>query len=70
MALEKSKLSPGELIYQRTPTICVRNHFYRLLKAHDPITRPTYVMIKPADQFQTKTTRQGEMWQAIGSRLC
>lgn len=30
---------------------------YRLLKAHDLITSPAYVVIKAADQFHTKTTR-------------
>jgi putative transposase len=35
----------------------------RLLKAHDLITSPAYVVIKAADQFHTKTTRPNEMWQ-------
>jgi putative transposase len=35
----------------------------RLLKAHDLITSPAYVVIKAADQFYTKTTRPNEMWQ-------
>lgn len=35
----------------------------RLLKAHDLITSPAYVMIKAADQFHTRTTRPNEMWQ-------
>ena len=36
---------------------------YRLLKAHDLITSPAYVVIKAADQFHTKTSRPNEMWQ-------
>ena len=36
---------------------------YCLLKAHDLITSPAYVVIKAADQFHTKTTRSNEMWQ-------
>ena len=36
---------------------------YRLLKAHDLITSPAYVVIKAADKFHTKTTRPNEMWQ-------
>ncbi len=36
---------------------------YRLLKAHDLITSPAYVVIKAADKFHTKTTRVNEMWQ-------
>ena len=39
------------------------NEFYRLLKAHDLITSPAYVVIKAADAFHTKTTRPNEMWQ-------
>src|SRR3546814_17409981 len=36
---------------------------YRLLKAHDLITSPAYVVIKAADRFHTPTTRVNEMWQ-------
>ncbi len=36
---------------------------YRLLRAHDLITSPAYVVIKAADAFHTKTTRPNEMWQ-------
>ncbi len=35
----------------------------RLLKAHDLITSPAYVVIKSADRFHTQTTRPNEMWQ-------
>jgi hypothetical protein len=35
----------------------------RLLKAHDLITSPAYVVIKAADAFHTRTTRPNEMWQ-------
>ena len=66
MALEQSELSPRELAVQFTDE---RQYFvseatvYRLLKAHDLITSPAYVVIKAADQFHTKTTRPNEMWQ-------
>ena len=66
MALEQSELSPRELAVRFTDE---RQYFvseatvYRLLKAHDLITSPAYVVIKAADQFQTKTTRVNEMWQ-------
>src|SRR5690606_12488510 len=36
---------------------------YRLLKAHDLITSPAFVVIRAADAFHTKTTRPNEMWQ-------
>lgn len=66
MALEQSELSPRELAVRFTDE---RQYFvseatvYRLLKAHDLITSPAYVVIKAADQFHTKTTRVNEMWQ-------
>ena len=66
LALEQSELSPRELAMRFTDE---RRYFvseatvYRLLKAHDLITSPAYVVIKAADQFHTKTTRPNEMWQ-------
>jgi hypothetical protein len=36
---------------------------YRLLKAHDLIASPAYVVVKAADAFHSKTTRPNEMWQ-------
>ena len=65
MALEQSELSPRELAVRFTDE---RQYFvseatvYRLLKAHDLIISPAYVVIKAADQFHTKTTRPNEMW--------
>ena len=66
MALDYSELSPRELAVRFTDE---KRYFvseatvYRLLKAHDLITSPAYVVIKAADQFHTKTTRPNEMWQ-------
>src|SRR3546814_567179 len=66
MALDYSELSPRELAVRFTDE---RRYFvseatvYRLLKAHDLITSPAYVVIKAANQFHTKTTRVNEMWQ-------
>jgi len=68
MALEAdaTDLSPRELAVRFTDE---KRYFvseatvYRLLKAHDLITSPAYVVIKAADQFHTKTTRPDEMWQ-------
>ena len=66
MALDQSELSPRELAVRFTDE---KRYFvseatvYRLLKAHDLITSPAYVVIKAADQFHTKTTRPNEMWQ-------
>jgi putative transposase len=66
LALEQSELSPRELAVRFTDE---RRYFvseatvYRLLKAHDLITSPAYVVVKAAAEFHTKTTRPNEMWQ-------
>ena len=36
---------------------------YRLLKAHDLITSPAYIVMKAADEFKDKTTAPNQMWQ-------
>ncbi len=36
---------------------------YRLLKAHDLITSPAFIVIKAASEFTDKTTRPNEMGQ-------
>ncbi|ALC11151.1 putative transposase [Sphingopyxis sp. 113P3] len=68
MALEAdaTNLSPRELAVRFTDEkryFVSESTVYRLLKAHDLITSPAYVVIKAADQFHTKTTRPNEMWQ-------
>ena len=66
LALEQSELSPRELAVQFTDE---KRYFvseasvYRLLKAHDLITSPAFVVIKAADRFHTPTTRPNQMWQ-------
>ena len=66
LALDQSELSPRELAVRFTDE---RRYFvseatvYRLLKAHDLITSPAYVVVKAANEFHTKTTRPNEMWQ-------
>lgn len=66
LALEQSELSPRELAVRFTDE---KRYFvseatvYRLLKAHDLITSPAYVVIKAANEFHNKTTRPNEMWQ-------
>jgi putative transposase len=66
LALDQSELSPRELAVRFTDE---RRYFvseatvYRLLKAHDLITSPAFVVIKAADRFHTQTTRPNEMWQ-------
>jgi putative transposase len=66
MALDTTDLSPRELAVRFTDE---KRYFvseatvYRLLKAHDLITSPAFVVIRAADAFHTKTTRPNEMWQ-------
>ncbi len=35
----------------------------RLLKAHDPIASPAFIVVKAADEFHTKTTAPNQLWQ-------
>ena len=66
MALDEPELSPRELAVRFTDT---QSYFvseasvYRLLKAHDLITSPAFVVIKAADEFRDKTTAPNQMWQ-------
>jgi putative transposase len=66
MALEHSELSPRELAVRFTDE---KRYFvseatvYRLLKAHDLITSPAFVVIKAANEFKDKTSRPNQMWQ-------
>ena len=66
LALEEPELSPRELAVHFTDT---KKYFvseasvYRILKAHDLITSPAFVVIKAADEFRDKTTRPNQLWQ-------
>ena len=66
MALDEPELSPRELAVRFTDT---QSYFvseasvYRLLKAHDLITSPAFVVIKAADEFRDKTTAPNQLWQ-------
>jgi len=66
MALDYADLSPRELAVKFTDTesyFVSEASVYRLLKAHDLITSPAYIVIKANDEFKDKTTRPNEMWQ-------
>lgn len=66
MALGESELSPRELAVPFTGTqryFVSEASVYRLLKAHDLITSPAFVVIKAADEFHGKTTAINQMWQ-------
>jgi transposase InsO family protein len=66
LALDQSEMSPRELAVRFTDAkryFVSESTVYRLLKAHDLITSPAYVVIKAANEFEHKTTRPNEMWQ-------
>lgn len=66
MALEIPELSPRELATRFTDTeayFVSESSVYRLLKAHDLITSPAFVVIKAADEFKDKTTTINQLWQ-------
>ncbi|MBT7561830.1 MAG: IS3 family transposase [Proteobacteria bacterium] len=66
MALENPELSPRELAVRFTDT---QDYFvseasvYRLLKSHDLITSPAFVVIKASSEFKDKTSRINQLWQ-------
>jgi len=66
LALDEPELSPRELAVQFTDTesyFVSEASVYRLLKAHDLITSPAFVVIKAADEFRDKTTAIHQLWQ-------
>lgn len=66
LALEAPELSPRELAVRFTDEekyFVSEASVYRLLKAHDLITSPAYVVIKAADSFKDKTTAINQLWQ-------
>ena len=66
LALTEPELSPRELAVRFTDE---KKYFvseasvYRLLKAHDLITSPAYIVIKAAEEFKDKTTAPNQLWQ-------
>jgi transposase InsO family protein len=66
LALDEPELSPRELATRFTDT---KNYFvseasvYRLLKEHDLIASPAYIVIKAAEEFKDKTTAPNQLWQ-------
>ena len=66
LALDKTELSPRELAVNFTDTegyFVSEASVYRLLKAHDLITSPAFIVMKAADEFHTKTTAPNQLWQ-------
>src|SRR5579864_6868189 len=66
LALDSPELSPRELALRFTD---LESYFvseasvYRLLKAHDLIASPAFIVMKAADEFKDKTTAPNQLWQ-------
>lgn len=66
LALDEPELSPQELAARFVDT---KDYFvseasvYRLLKAHDLIASPAFIVVKAADEFKDKTTAPNQLWQ-------
>jgi transposase InsO family protein len=66
LALKETELSPRELAVTFTDK---ESYFvseastYRILKAHDLITSPAFIVIKAASEFKDKTTAINQLWQ-------
>jgi len=66
LAKKEPDLSPRELAVTFTDQ---RRYFvseasvYRLLKAHDLITSPAFILLKAADRFANPTTAPNQLWQ-------
>ncbi|MGB3141570.1 MAG: IS3 family transposase [Aestuariivirga sp.] len=66
LALNEPELSPRELAVTFTDTkgyFVSESSVYRLLKAHDLITSPAFIVVKAADEFKDKTTAPNQLWQ-------
>lgn len=66
LALEQPELSPRELAVRFTDTesyFVSEASVYRLLKVHDLITSPAFIVMKAADEFKDKTTAPNQLWQ-------
>jgi transposase InsO family protein len=66
LALDRPELSPRELAVTFTDTegyFVSESSVYRLLKSHDLITSPAFIVIKAASEFKDKTTAINQQWQ-------
>jgi transposase InsO family protein len=66
LALDEPAVSPRELAVRFTDS---KSYFvseasvYRLLKDHDLIASPAFIVMKAADEFKDKTTAPNQLWQ-------
>src|SRR6201990_2662735 len=66
LALDEPALSPRELAVRFTDTegyFVSEASVYRLLKSHDLIASPAFIVMKAADEFKDKTTAPNQLWQ-------
>ena len=66
LALKRPELSPREvsvLFTEQHRYFVSESSVYRLLKAHDLITSPAFILMKAADRFQNPTTAVNQLWQ-------
>jgi transposase InsO family protein len=66
LALEEPELSPRELAVRFTDQeryFVSEASVYRLLKAHDLITSPAFIVVKAAEEFHSKATAPNQLWQ-------
>lgn len=66
LALKETDLSPRELAVTFTDQkgyFVSESSVYRVLKAHDLITSPAFIVIKAASEFTDKTTAINQLWQ-------
>ena len=66
LALDAPELSPRELAVRFTDEqryFVSEASVYRLLKAHDLITSPAFIVLKAADRFHSPTTAPNQLWQ-------
>jgi putative transposase len=66
LALKVPDLSPRELAVRFTDQnryFVSEASVYRLLKLHDLITSPAYIVIKAAEEFKDKSTAPNQLWQ-------
>ena len=66
LALDQPEFSPRELAVRFTDEekyFVSKASVYRLLKTHDLITSPAYIVIKAAEEFRDKTTAPNQLWQ-------
>ena len=66
LALKEPELSPRELavsFVDQQRYFVSEASVYRLLKAHDLITSPAFILMKAADSFAHPTTAPNQLWQ-------